>query len=78
MLRKYDETSINLNQNDTAVTPNQSLPSDPSILSLKDSLISKPHGKRVAISRCFFFTDFFFLKCEKFNSSVLFLKITSR
>lgn len=49
MLRKYDETSINLNQNDTAVTPNQSLPSDPSILSLKDSLISKPHGKRVAM-----------------------------
>ncbi|XP_052694353.1 complement C1q-like protein 3 [Crassostrea angulata] len=47
MLVKYDETSNNSNQNDTAVTSNQSLPGEPSMLSTKDSL--KPPRKREAM-----------------------------
>lgn len=55
MLRKYDETLINSNQNKTAVTSNHSLPVEPSMLSTKDSLISKPHRERGAMRMCLYF-----------------------
>lgn len=60
MLGKYDET-FNSNQNDTAVTSNQSLPGEPSMLSTKDSLISKPHRKREAMRMCLYSLRFYIL-----------------
>lgn len=79
LLAKSDEASINLSQNDIAVTSNQSLPREPLILSTTDSLISKPHGKRMAISMYFYFYRFWLLtkKNAKFNSSVFFSKDNS-
>lgn len=60
LLAKSGEISVNLNQNDTAVTSNQSLPREPSILFSKD-LISKPHGKRVALRMYFYFYIFWLM-----------------
>lgn len=58
LLTKYDMTSIYVNQNDTAVTSNQSLPGEPSMLSTNDSMITKPRGKREAMRMCFYFYGF--------------------
>lgn len=60
LLAKSGEISVNLNQNDTAVTSNQSLPREPSILFSKD-LISKRHGKRVAMRMYFYFYIFWLM-----------------
>lgn len=65
MLIKYDETSNNLNQNDTAVPSNQSLPGESLMLSTKDSL--KPPRKREATRKCFYFYRYFHLLKNVFN-----------
>lgn len=69
MLIKYDETSNNLNQNDTAVPSNQSLPGESLMLSTKDSL--KPPRKREAMRKCFYFYRYFHLLKNVFNFVLL-------
>lgn len=59
LLTKNDVASIYVNQIDTAVSSNQSLPGEPSMLSTKDSLITKPRGKREVMRMCFYFYRFF-------------------
>lgn len=69
MLIKYDETSNNSNQNDTAVPSNQSLPGESSMLSTKDLL--KPPRKREAMRKCFYFYRYFHLLKNVFNFVLL-------